>query len=154
MRFWQVGAIGALAFILGCGGMGAYVPDGATGTGTPLQCSTLSLIVPNTVDIDQGTVDSVAIVVVNGQISQFLTQGRAPGDATVTLSVSGLPNFVTGSFSPNPVTVGLNAAQQSDLTLDATGSQAGSSYNVTVTATEAGCTPVSETFSLNVFSGG
>jgi uncharacterized membrane protein len=62
----------------------------------------------------------------------------------VTLAVSGLPNGVTGSFSPNPTQNG-----SSTLTLQATSSAPPGQYNFTVTGS-AGSQKVSATFSLTV----
>lgn len=148
MKLWQVGAAGALIFILGCGGMGAYVPDQAQGNGTPLQCADLSLSIPSTMQVVQGSTSTETFTIINGDVDSL--QSRAPGDATVSLSISGLPNGVTATFNPNPVTVGLDSFENVEITFDASIAQQGSSYNLTITATESGCTPVTGVTSLSV----
>ncbi len=68
----------------------------------------------------------------------------------VSFSVSGLPAGVTGSFSPNPVTLS-NGAYYGDstLNLNATGSAAVGNSTVTVSATSGGITQTT-TFALSV----
>jgi hypothetical protein len=56
-------------------------------------------------------------------------------DAPVTLTVSGLPSGVTGSFSPNPVTPPPEGAIVSKLTLHVSNSVPLGTYTVTVTGT-------------------
>ena len=73
--------------------------------------------------------------------------------AATSLSVSGLPSGVTGSFSPNPVTPPANASSSSTLTLTASGAATLGTFTVTVSGTDGSRTRTA-TFSLTVSSGG
>jgi hypothetical protein len=59
------------------------------------------------------------------------TPGAGSGPGPVSLGVSGLPAGVTATFSPNPITTGLN----STMTITAAGTASAASATVTVTAT-------------------
>ncbi|MFM9873037.1 MAG: hypothetical protein ACKVQS_06175 [Fimbriimonadaceae bacterium] len=150
MKFWQIGAIGALAFILGCGGMGAYVPDGATGTGTPLQCAAITMSTNNDVFTSPNSDQEEILDIFNG-VGQGL-QSRAPGEATLNLTVSGLPSGMTFDFASNPVTVQLNQGTAVDIHYVTNGSIQPGTYNVVITAQEAGCTPVVEQVTVTVLN--
>ncbi|MFM9873038.1 MAG: hypothetical protein ACKVQS_06180 [Fimbriimonadaceae bacterium] len=150
MKIWQIGAIGALAFILGCAGMGAYVPDGATGTGTPLQCAALAIYVQDPCTIDDVNLTNFDVTVTNGNVQDL--QGRAPGDATYTISVSGNPNDVGTTITPQTNTVGLNSLFVHTLGLDGDGAELGT-FELTLTVTEAGCTSVVRTVTVEVVGG-
>jgi uncharacterized membrane protein len=99
---------------------------------------------------------AVTLVVQKGQTSDFAiaasptTQQVLQGDQTsyavsvssvagftssVSLSVSGLPNGVTGSFSPNPVTPTATPGTPSTLTIVAASNASTGNYTLTVTGT-------------------
>lgn len=152
MKVWQIASVGFIACILGCGGAGAYVPDEQSTGGTPLQCAVLSLSLPGSMEVPQGGTNTESFSIINGNVEAL--QSRAAGDATVTFSISGLPNNVTATFDPSSVTVPLDSLRNIDIDFDAAAIQGGTAYNLTITATQSGCTPVSGTVPFSVYNEG
>ncbi len=148
MKIWQIGAVGSIAVILGCGGMGAYVPDEPGNTGNPSQCALISTATNNDVFVSTNDTQEEGFTVFNGVI-QGSVQTRAPGDAIVNLTVSGLPAGMSVNLSDSQLTVPLNGSQSITLDYVTSGTQPGT-YNVLVTTQEAGCTPVAETITVTV----
>ncbi|MBL8069027.1 MAG: hypothetical protein JNM28_11305 [Armatimonadetes bacterium] len=151
MKTWQVIAAASAVYLGGCAGFAAYVPDGNTNTGgTPLQCAALSLSGPSNMSVPQGGQNTETFTIVNGQVNAL--QGRTGGSgANVSFSVSGLPSGVTASFNPATANVPVDSLRNVDITFDASTLSAGSSYTITITATEQGCTPVSLSVPFNIF---
>jgi hypothetical protein len=83
------------------------------------------------------------------QGAEQLTITRTGGfTGAVTLSVAGLPSYVAGSLTPNPVTGG-----SSTLTLQPAQSAVQGSLNLTVTGTASGAASVSASIHLTVSAG-
>ena len=117
--------------------------DGSGSVGVQLNCTdpstpTLAVSVdPASISIGQGQSDTVAVTVTK-------TNFTSP----VTLSLTGLPTGVTGTFSANPVARGeLEPQQASTLTLDVGSSVNPDTYTVTITATD---TDLTDTATLDL----
>ena len=83
---------------------------------------------PNAISIAKGTSDSVTVTV-----------SKTNFDAPVTLSLSGAPAGVTGSFSTNPVVRGeLKTQQTSTLTLNVAANAAAGTSTLTITGSDTG----------------
>lgn len=154
MKTGQIALVGMMACLLGCAGIGAYVPD--EGGETNNQCSDISLSSNTSPQVFQGSDDEEILTVTNGQIQTL--HSRAPGDATVTLTSSGAPAGLAVEFENNQttqvVTVPLDNFISVDLNFIAGPSTQTGTYPITLTATESGCTPVSTTVNLTVLAGG
>lgn len=138
---------------MGCAGFEAYVPDNDTGSGgTPLQCAALDLSTNTNPFVDAGTDGEETLQVINGQISGL--HSRAPGDATVTLTVLNLPAGMAFQFEDGQtsqvVTVPLNNFRNVDIHYLPGGSMQSGDYQVTIQAQEAGCSPVVQTVTVTV----
>jgi|GEM_PF-6620946 len=149
MKIWQIASIGSLAIILGCGGMGAYVPDGVQNNGNPVQCAALSVVTSSTVSVALDSDTEENLTVINGNLQAL--QSRAPGDADVTFAVTGLPAGLSVNFVTSPLTVGLDSSASTTVRYVTDGAQEGT-YNIQIITSQAGCTPITTTVQVIVFN--
>jgi hypothetical protein len=150
MKVWQIASVGCIAIILGCGGMGAYVPDGPASTGTPSQCAALGVSADTTVSVEIDSQTEDTITVFNGASEGLQSRvSNGDGDATVTFSVSGLPSGLFLNFLTNPVIAPLNGSGSTTARYLTDGVQAGT-YTIQVTAQESGCTPITTAVEVTV----
>ncbi len=96
-------------------------------------------------------VNPPSVTLGQGQTTQLqvLTTAKGGFSSPITLSISGLPNGVTATFSPNPVTPGAI----STLTLQASSSAPPGTYQVKVKGKSSGLTRI-DTFTLHIISVG
>jgi hypothetical protein len=143
MRTKLLWALFALIVILGCGGAGApYVPNGG-GTTTS---GNFSILGSGTQTVPQGQTARFNLQVFLGQQQYLVDRSPAP----VALSVSGLPNNSTASFSSNPV---VPTDPATDVTLDVVtqATTTPGTYTLTVTGDD-GDLQETTTFTLIVSS--
>lgn len=130
----------ALLVIFGCGGAGGpYVPD----NGGPGAAYTLGGTGTQTITQGQSADFHVSVLDKTGQIN---TKTKAPDP--VTLSVSGLPNNSTSSFSTNPVPP-TNPAADVTLTVQTQATTTAGTYTLTVVGDD-GSSQQSTAFTLIV----
>ncbi|MBX3109326.1 MAG: hypothetical protein KF743_09110 [Fimbriimonadaceae bacterium] len=157
MKTWQVIAAASAVYLGGCAGFAAYVPDGNTNTGgTPLQCAAITLSTNTNPQAPQGSDTEEVLQITNGQVNTL--HGRSPGDAVVTLSITGLPNglgftFADGETQPTR-TVPLNSTWNEDIHYLPDGTIQPGDYQVTIRAQEQGCPAVTQNVTVSVIGGG
>lgn len=151
MKFVYAISILSIAVLLGCGGMGAYVPDQAATNGTPVQCAALDMFTNVEVITTPNNEQLENLEVVNGVVDGL--QSRAPGEAVVNLTASGMPIGMTVVFSTNPVTVQLDDLESIFVTYETDGSVQLGTYNIAIEAQQSGCSPIVEQVSVEVRNG-
>lgn len=155
MKLYQWASLGLAAILLGgCGGIKAYVPAGNTaGTGNPVQCANLSIGSSSTITVVRDGSTESSFSIVNGSLSGQGLQSRAPGDATVTITLVDAPGGVTSVFTPNPVTIPLDDLQNVGWELFAGQSVLPGTYTITIRVQEGSCTSVNQQITLIVTNG-
>ncbi len=153
MKFYQWASLGLAAVLLGgCGGIKAYVPAGNTaGTGNPVQCANLSIGSSSTITVVRDGSTESSFSIANGNLQAL--QSRAPGDATVTITLVNAPPGVTSVFTPNPITIPLNDLEIINWDLFAGQSVQPGTYTITIRVQEGSCTSVNQQITLTVTNG-
>ncbi|ARU40932.1 hypothetical protein CCB80_07150 [Armatimonadetes bacterium Uphvl-Ar1] len=153
MKFYQWASLGLAAVLLGgCGGIKAYVPAGNTaGTGNPAQCANLSIGSSSTITVVRDGSTESSFSIANGNLQAL--QSRAPGDATVTITLVNAPPGVTSVFTPNPITIPLNDLEIINWDLFAGQSVQPGTYTISIRVQEGSCTSVNQQITLTVTNG-
>lgn len=153
MKFYQWASLGLAAILMGgCGGIKAYVPAGNTaGTGNPVQCANLSIGSSSTITVVRDGSTESSFSIANGNLQAL--QSRAPGDATVTITLVNAPPGVTSVFTPNPITIPLNDLEIINWDLFAGQSVQPGTYTISIRVQEGSCTSVNQQITLIVTNG-
>jgi hypothetical protein len=153
LRASQATAMGVLALTLSpLGYAGRFVPvAGASWTDSFSGSCHKAALAPPPVSGDFALSNSATMALDPGRSGgKIITVTSSDGfSAPVTMSVSGLPSGVTGSFETNPVTPPANGSATSRLVLRASTGAVAGTYTVTVTGT-AGTRVRTSTFRLFV----
>ena len=155
MKAWQFLSFGVAAVALGgCAGYSAYVADaGGTSGGTSGSgCANLGYSGSSTISVDLNDLtaeDSGGLF-----FAVQALQGREALSDSVTVSFSNLPIGLTGSASPNPVTVSSSSPTPftMNFTIDQDAIDVGI-YNSKVVASRNGCSDTDFDVMVEVFDG-